>query len=78
MPLIPTLPVKPGYRPQAEDTSIEADVFYFAALRQKSQLWRTERFICFNGLYVGISLLFSGVSLLAAALAVRKTVTTTT
>ncbi len=30
------------------------------------------------GLYVGISLLFSGVSLLAAALAVRKTVTTTT
>jgi hypothetical protein len=48
MPLIPTLPVKPGYRPQAEDTSIEADVFYFAALRQKSQLWRTERFICFN------------------------------
>jgi hypothetical protein len=48
MPLIPTLPVKPGYRPQAEDTSIEADVFYFAALRQKSQLWRMERFITFN------------------------------
>lgn len=30
------------------------------------------------GLYVGISLLFSGASLLAAALAVRKTVATTT
>lgn len=48
MPLIPTLPVKPGYRPQAEDTNIEVDVFYFAALRQKSQLWRIERFITFN------------------------------
>jgi hypothetical protein len=48
MPLFPTLLVKPGYRPQAEDTSIEADVFYFTALRQKSQLWRVERFIQFN------------------------------
>jgi hypothetical protein len=48
MPRIPTLPIKPGYRPQAEDTSIEADVFYFASLRQKSFAWRTERFITFN------------------------------
>jgi hypothetical protein len=48
MPLIPTLPTKPGYRSQAEDTSIEADAFYFASLRQRSSVWRTERFISFN------------------------------
>lgn len=48
MPLIPPIPVKSGYCPQAADTSIEADVFYFAALRQKSQLWKAERFISFN------------------------------
>ena len=48
MPLIPTLPTKPGYRPQAEDTSVDADVFYFASLRQKTFAWRTERFISFN------------------------------
>ncbi|MBD3886413.1 hypothetical protein IFO70_32525 [Phormidium tenue FACHB-886] len=48
MPLIPTLPTQPGYRPQAADTSIEADVFYFTSLRQKSLTWRTERFISFN------------------------------
>jgi len=48
VPLIPVPSVKPGYRPQAEDTSIEADVFYFAALREKPQQWRVERFISFN------------------------------
>lgn len=48
MPLIPTLPTKPGYRSQAEDTSIEADAFYFASLRQRSSVWRTARFISFN------------------------------
>ena len=48
MPLIPTLPTKPGYRPQAEDTSIDADMFYFTSLRQKPSAWRTERFISFN------------------------------
>ncbi|GAC1465688.1 MAG: hypothetical protein NVSMB70_11480 [Chamaesiphon sp.] len=48
MPLIPTLPTNPGYRPQSDDTSVEADVFYFASLRQKSSAWRTERFISFN------------------------------
>ena len=48
MPLIPILPTKPGYCAQAEDTSIEADIFYFASLRQKSMGWRTERFIAFN------------------------------
>lgn len=48
MPLIPTLPTKLGYRPQAEDTSVDADMFYFASLRQKSLAWRTQRFISFN------------------------------
>lgn len=27
---------KPGYQPQAEDTSVESDLFFFALLRQKS------------------------------------------
>lgn len=48
MPLLPTLLTKPGYRPQAEDTSVDVDAFYFASLRQKSPTWRTERFVCFN------------------------------
>ena len=48
MPLIPILPTKPGYRSQAEDTSVDADVFYFSSLRQKPLAWRTERFISFN------------------------------
>lgn len=48
MPLIPAISVKDGYRPQAEDTSVEADAFYFSVLRQKPQRWRTERFISFN------------------------------
>ncbi|MEX0268190.1 hypothetical protein AB3R30_03525 [Leptolyngbyaceae cyanobacterium UHCC 1019] len=48
MPLIPTFLTKPGYRSQAEDTSIDADVFYFTSLRQKEFAWRIERFISFN------------------------------
>ena len=48
MPLIPTLLTKLGYRSQAEDTSIDADVFYFTSLRQKPVAWRIERFISFN------------------------------
>ena len=48
MPLIPTFLTKSGYRPQAEDTSIDADLFYFTSLRQKPLAWRTERFISFN------------------------------
>lgn len=48
MPLIPIALTKPGYRPQAEDTSVDADVLYFATLRQRSLAWRTERFITFN------------------------------
>jgi hypothetical protein len=48
MPLIPSLPAKPGYRPQAEDTSIEADLFYFASLRQQPLVGRIEQFISFN------------------------------
>jgi hypothetical protein len=48
MPLIPSLPYKPGYRPQAEDTSIEVDILYFTRLRQQSLTWRLERFMSFN------------------------------
>lgn len=48
MPLIPTFLTKPGYRSQAEDTSIDAEVFYFTSLRQKEFAWRIERFISFN------------------------------
>jgi hypothetical protein len=48
MPLIPTALTKLGYRPQAEDTSVDADVLYFASLRQKPSKWRAERFITFN------------------------------
>ena len=35
-------PVKPGYRPQASDTSIETDAFEFALLRQRSNSDRIE------------------------------------
>jgi hypothetical protein len=48
MPLIPSLPYKPGYRPQAEDTSIEVDILYFTRLRQQSLTWRLERFMSFE------------------------------
>lgn len=34
MPPIPKAMVKPGYRPQAEDTCLDADVFQFSLLRQ--------------------------------------------
>jgi hypothetical protein len=36
MPIMPTATVKPGYKPQAEDTSIDADVLMFQLLRQRS------------------------------------------
>jgi hypothetical protein len=36
MPIIPAVTVKPGYKPQADDTSIEADVLMFHLLRQRS------------------------------------------
>lgn len=48
MPLIPPLAPKPGYCPQSEDTTVEADLFYFVNLRKKPLIWRTERFISFN------------------------------
>lgn len=35
-------PVKPGYRPQASDTSIETDNFEFALLRQRSNSDRLQ------------------------------------
>jgi hypothetical protein len=35
-------PVKPGYRPQASDTSIETDIFEFALLRQRSNSDRLQ------------------------------------
>lgn len=48
MPLIPSIVSKPGYCPQSADTSVEVDLLYFASLRQKSSIWRVERFISFN------------------------------
>ncbi|NJO43592.1 MAG: hypothetical protein HC865_24190 [Cyanobacteria bacterium RU_5_0] len=48
MPIIPKAIVKPGYRTQAEDTSIDADVFLFAQLRKLTLAQRTERFASFN------------------------------
>jgi hypothetical protein len=43
MPLIPKAMVKAGYRPQAEDTCIDADVFQFSLLRQLSLPQKAER-----------------------------------
>jgi hypothetical protein len=40
IPAIPKFSVKPGYRPQAEDTSIETDLLTFHLLRQRTA---TER-----------------------------------
>jgi hypothetical protein len=39
MPLIPNATVKPGYRSQSDDTSLEADIFQFSRLRQ----WTSEK-----------------------------------
>jgi hypothetical protein len=36
MPTIPKFVIKPGYRPQAEDTSPEVDALQFWLLRQRS------------------------------------------
>ncbi|EKE96666.1 hypothetical protein H6G96_33115 [Nostoc sp. FACHB-892] len=38
---------KPNYRPQASDTSIEADIYLFARLRQLSLKQRVEMFATF-------------------------------
>lgn len=48
MPPIPVATVKPGYKPQSEDTSIDVDVLLFNCLRQVTPLQRVERFIAFN------------------------------
>lgn len=40
--LTPVPTVKPGYRPQSEDTSIEVDVFEFALLRQRTSQQRLQ------------------------------------
>ncbi|MBW4520990.1 MAG: hypothetical protein KME16_14965 [Scytolyngbya sp. HA4215-MV1] len=48
MPPIPLATVKPGYKPQAEDTSIDIDVLQFNLLRKLSPLKRVERFISLN------------------------------
>ncbi|MFB2772674.1 hypothetical protein ACE1AT_25860 [Pelatocladus sp. BLCC-F211] len=39
-----TITVKPGYQPQAPDTSIDADIYLFARLRQLSLKQRVEMF----------------------------------
>ncbi|MDJ1168551.1 hypothetical protein PMG71_03835 [Roseofilum sp. BLCC_M154] len=38
----------PGYKPQAEDTSIDADIFLFEKLRQFSPVQKTQRVKTFN------------------------------
>jgi hypothetical protein len=38
---------KPNYRPQTSDTSIEADIYLFARLRQLSLKQRVEMFATF-------------------------------
>ncbi|MBD2547261.1 hypothetical protein [Planktothricoides raciborskii] len=48
MPLMPIAKVLPGYKPQAEDTSIDADVLMFQLLRQFSSTQKTQRFQSFN------------------------------
>lgn len=36
IPAIPKFAIKPGYRPQAEDTSVETDLLTFYLLRQRT------------------------------------------
>lgn len=48
MPSIPVAQVLPGYKPQSEDTSIDADVLMFQLLRQFSSVQKTQRFTSFN------------------------------
>lgn len=40
--MVPSPPVKPGYRPQAEDTSIETDAVYFMLLRDRTAVERLQ------------------------------------
>lgn len=40
MAVIPKIEVKPGYKPQAEDTCVESDAFQFFLLRQRSNAER--------------------------------------
>jgi len=48
MPLIPTVTVKPGYKPQSIDTSIEADVLMFQLMRQLTPQQKVQRTCAFN------------------------------
>jgi hypothetical protein len=48
MPLIPTVTVKSGYKPQSIDTSIEADVLMFQLLRQLTHQQKVQRTCAFN------------------------------
>lgn len=48
MPIMPKATPKPGYRPQAEDTSIDADVLLFSLLRQLTPQQKAQRFASFN------------------------------
>jgi hypothetical protein len=48
MPPMPTVTVKPGYRPQSIDTSIDADVLVFQLLRQLTPQQKLQRTCAFN------------------------------
>lgn len=48
MPPIPTAKVKPGYKPQSADTSIDADVLVFQLLRQLTPQQKIQRTCAFN------------------------------
>lgn len=48
MPTIPAAIVKPGYKPQSEDTSINADVLIFRLLRQLAPSQKAQRTSSFN------------------------------
>jgi hypothetical protein len=43
MPPMPQATVKPGYRPQSDDTSIDADVLMFTLLRQLTPTLKAQR-----------------------------------
>jgi hypothetical protein len=43
MPKLPKTTVKPGYKPQSEDTSVDTDVLMFSLLRQLSPEIKRER-----------------------------------
>jgi hypothetical protein len=48
MPAMPKATVRPGYKPQSEDTSIDADVLMFYLLRNLTPLQKAQRMINFN------------------------------